>query len=295
MGEHEGLREKEPFPEKGRNVYICLKFIRHGERTKEGELTDYGRKITREKATASGIKEEEFDAFKAIGSPAGPKGPRGMPRSLETADIYVEEIGGDKKFITRGKKILSFESIVSKPPYNHTEIYNANLPKNFEQLSDEEKVIAARKAQAVTVDYLFSLKTPEAISYRKEIAGAFAYLVNKYKEMAGRLESGSRVLMPAGTHGPLPECFLQEALIRKTDDGQEIRGFKDIGEIGGPLDPSESFSLDIQTDENGEFKRLNLTFDNPERPTAPEMYLNPDNLNELQKYYKKLHKKNESA
>lgn len=39
--------EKSLSPEKGRNVNIRLKFIRHGLRSPSGELTDYGREVTR--------------------------------------------------------------------------------------------------------------------------------------------------------------------------------------------------------------------------------------------------------
>lgn len=47
----EGAAEKvENIPQKGRNVHITLKFIRHGLRAPSGELTDYGREATRQKA-----------------------------------------------------------------------------------------------------------------------------------------------------------------------------------------------------------------------------------------------------
>lgn len=100
--------ENIPSPERkesGRQVEIVLKFIRHGERTKEGALTDYGRSITAERAQQSGLQEKGFDAVKAVGSNAGPKNPRGMGRSLETADIYAHEIAGDEQFASRAQKV----------------------------------------------------------------------------------------------------------------------------------------------------------------------------------------------
>jgi len=288
-------KEKEISPEKGKNVYICLKFIRHGERTPEGKLTDYGREITRKKAKESGIRPEEFDAVKAIGSPAGPEGPEGLQRALETADIFAEEVGGAKKFKTRKREILSYETLKVEEPYNHKEIYNANLPENFEQLSDEEKTEASKKAQAVAVNHLFSLKTPEAAAYIEETAGAFASVVSTYQEMSSRLKSNSKVLMVGGTHGPSIECFLREALIRKIEDGGEIRGFENIDEIGGPIDPSESISIDIKRDQEGNLLRLDVKFDNPERPNFPEMYFDPGKLVELKKYYDELHQEKEQS
>lgn len=291
--QQEEVMEQEPQNERGLNVFIRLKFIRHGEKTKVGELTNYGRKITRENADKSNIKSEDFDAFKAYGSPAGPKGETGMQRSLETAHIFAEEVGGEKQFKTRKKEILNYETLKLPVPYNHTEIYNANLPENFDALSDEEKAKAARKAQTIAVRHFLSLDTPEAIASRKEVTGSFAKFIGTYQKMAGRLKSDSRVLAPVGTHGGLMEPFLQEALIRVMPDGTKIHGFKDLDEIGGAFDPSESFDVDIATDENGEPKRINIKFDNPERPSAPEMYLDPQKLEELKEFYEKIHERKE--
>lgn len=277
--------------EKGRNVSIRLKIIRHGERTTEGELTDYGRQVTSKIAKEKKTELGGLDAVKAYGSQAGPKGPMGMGRSLETADIYAEEVAGEEKFKTRGRGILSYETLVSKTPYNHTEIYNANLPENFDSLSDEEKAEAARKAQSATVNHLFSLDSPEAKAFKKEVAGAFAVLVESRAQMTSRLKNNSKVLMLAGTHGPMPELFLQQALIRKLADGKEVRGFENIDEIGGPLDPSESIDVLVERNDKGELEKLRVEFDNPARPKAPEMYLDPEKLEELSQHYKELHKR----
>ena len=48
--------EESPFSEKGRGVEITLKFIRHGLRTPSGELTGYGKEITKHKARESNLK-----------------------------------------------------------------------------------------------------------------------------------------------------------------------------------------------------------------------------------------------
>lgn len=290
MRSPEQMPSQENLPEKGANVRLVLKIIRHGERTKKGELTDYGREVTRKKAKESGIKGEDFDAVKAYGSPAGPKGPTGMQRSLETAHLYAGEIAGEQARVTRKRDILSYESLKTKSPYDHRKIYNANLPNNFEQLTDEEKVEAAKAAQSATTNHLFSLDSEEATTFKKETAGAFASLILKDQRIAGRLNSGSEVLMLAGTHGPQPEILLQEALTRKGADGQEVKGFKDIGEIGGPLNPSEAFDVEIITDEKGEPGRLRVTFDSPERPKG-EMFLDRKKVEELAVFYESLHEK----
>jgi hypothetical protein len=283
--------ESIPSPEQkefGRQVEIVLKFIRHGERTKEGTLTDHGRDITAERARESGLEEAGFDAVKAIGSNAGPKNPDGMGRSLETADIYGYEIGGDAQFATRAQKALNYQTFVNQEPFDWLAFYNSNLPENFNELSDEEKVNAAKQAQVATVNHLINLDTPEAKGYRQEAAGSFAYVIDHYAQMAKRLKSESKVLIPAGTHGGVMEFVLREALVRKDRDGKEIIGFSDLDEIGGEFSPSEGYDVDIETDEDGNLGPLKVSFDNKSRPTG-DFYLDKAKLEELKDFYIKLH------
>lgn len=279
--------------EKGKNVEILLKFMRHGERTEQGELTDYGRKITRQHVRQSGIRKEDFHVTKAYGSNAGRKGGQGFGRSLETADIYAHEIAGDEAFKARANKLLNYETLKTPIPYNHEGIYNSNLPENFEKLSDSEKAVAAKRAQAATVNYLFSLKTPEAEMYKKEIAGAFASIIEHYSRMSKRLKSRSKILLLQGSHGGMMEQLLQQALVRQDRDGNKTIGFKCVEDIGGEFDPSESYNVDIRTGETGELQQIIVSFDNPERPTAEKMYLDPDKLREITAYYKRLHQNDE--
>lgn len=289
-GEPRFSLEAEPSAERGENVRIVLKFLRHGERTKTGELTEYGRDVTRQRAQESVIGPDDYDAVKAIGSPAGPQSAGGMERSLETAHIYAHEIAGDEAFNTRRNAILNYETLKNPSPYDHVEIYNANLPPNFDSLSDAEKAAAAKKAQTVVVNHLISLKSAEAQAFKREVAGAFAYVIDHYQRVATRLKSGSQVLLPAGTHGGLMEHLLQQALVRRDEQGEMEVGFENIEEIGGEFDPSEAFNVAVTTDERGDFGPLEVTFDNPERPQFHEMYLDPDRLRELRDYYVELHK-----
>lgn len=283
--------ENEGTVEHGRNVHILLKFMRHGERDPDGLLNDYGRDVTREKAQESGIAYEDFDAVKAEGSPAGPSSDSGMARSVETAHIYGHEIAGRDAYNTRVNEALSYESLANKAPYDHTEIYKANLPANYEDLSDSDKATAAKKAHVAAIKYLTDLNTPEANAYIQECAGALAYVVENYEKMARRLKPESRVLVPAGTHGGVMEFLLKEALVRKDEGGNEVVGFQDLKEIGGPFMPSETFNVNISTDESGVEKQLAVSFDSSERPSDPDMYLDANRVHELSAYYKELHSK----
>jgi hypothetical protein len=279
--------ESKESAERGENVKILLRFMRHGERDLDGNLVDYGREITRQVAKESDIKPEDFDAVKAIGSDAGPLGPGGMQRSLETVDIYAHEIAGEEAFNTRVEKALSYESLISPLPHDYNKTYKANIPSNFDDLTDEEKKEISKKAQEAVMNELIQLDTPEAIQYKKEAAGALASVVVHYIEVAHRLKSGSRVLLPAGTHGGVMEFLLEQALIRKDDEGNEILGFKNIEDIGGAFSPSESYDVDVQTDENGKLKPITVNLGNRREG---EFSLKESIVRELAEFYDDLHR-----
>lgn len=280
MEQLKNIENKEKF---GQKVHVLVKFTRHGERDSEGNLLDLGREITKEKAISSGVNKDDFDAIKAIGSNATPQGELNIGRSLETADIYSKEIAGDEAFSTRINDILSYETIKNKLPFDYKEVYDSFLPENFNDLSDDEKVKASKKAQCGIMNLLFEMEGDGTDGYLKESAGALAYVVNHYQNMAKKLNSGSKVLIPAGTHGGLMEFLLQQALIIKGKVG-----FDDINDIGGEFDPSESYNIAIKTDENGDLEDVVVSFDDPKRPKG-KMTLDKDKFKELVEYYKNLH------
>jgi len=255
-------------------------------------LTDIGRDITSKNAQKSGLSGEDFDYIKAIGSTVGPyadvEGEK-MGRALETAHIYANEIAPDGTLNTRPTEVLSYANLVSKVPYNHTEIYNANLPENFESLSDEEKVEAQAKAQIAVTEHVLGLTGPEADQYRKEAAGSLAYLITHYQEVVHRLKSGTKTLLPAGSHGGFVEFLMKAALVRKDAEGKKIRGFSTLNEIGGPHSPSEAFTVGVATDRSGNDKPLKFTFDETNRPDLGEMELDAKTVKELAEFYKELH------
>lgn len=298
--------------EKGKNVKIALMFIRHGERTTKGELTDYGRDMTRARVSEvqqDGFLQEEFDVVKPMGSPAGPKKRIAHPgakenerpsaqamdmgRSVETAHIFGAELAkkqGYRLLRTRNNPALSYETKKNPMPYNHTEIYNSLLPENFNELSDEEKAKAAKQAQIGAVNHLMELDTPEAKAYKQEVAGAYAYTILHNAGMTKKLNSGSKVFIPEGVHSPMVEVFLQKALIRKNKEGQEITGFKDIEEIGGEFDPSEGFLVNVETDDKGNLKPLSVSFTHKNRPEAGSTHFDLEMLKDLADHYRELHK-----
>jgi len=130
-----------------------------------------------------------------------------------------------------------------------------------------------------------NLNTPEADAFRREGAGSFAAVILHYCDMAKRLYSGSKILIPAGVHGGTMEMLLYETLVWKNENGQEVSpGFV------GAFNPSEAYNVDIQTDENGELKKLYVTFDAAERKLPGDAYLDLEKVKLLAGYYDELHK-----
>ena len=279
-----------PLSEKGKNVHIALKFIRHGLRSPSGELTDYGRETTRQKASESKSEMGRFNVVGAMGSDSGPIGSTGMQRSLETADIYAGELDADKRLKTRGSPILGYDMQVNPIPFDWDKFYNENLPEDFSTLSDEEKNKASKVAQSATLNHFMSLETPEGLNCRKEIAGSYARVIDHYMNAIKGVKSGTKALLPQGTHGGRMEPFLKEALVRRLTSGEEIHGFEKIEDIGGAFDSSEAFNVEVATDENGELQKLKVTFDNKNRP-QDEMYLDTERLRELKDFYVSIHSK----
>ena len=288
MSEQAPKFEKGQAKETGRKVLLILKVIRHGERTKDGELTDYGRTVTRQKAGEAALPE--VSGGKAVGSPFKPKESLRPPRSLETADIYIEELfrAGrlQKKYATRARQILNPESLKTPPPFDWIEFYNSQLPADFEALSDEQKAEASHKAQTACVDRVLTMEG--TAEFNQEIAGSFAFFIDNYLRLVEELKDGSRILYVAGSHGGLMEPFLQECLIRKNRENQIKRGFERLEEIGGAFRPSEAFNVIIETDEQGE-RKVSVNFDDPSRLPGETMTLDLEKIKELAEEYTRRH------
>ena len=265
------------------NVVVRLKFTRHGKRDTDGNLLDAGREETRRVAHESEEGDREYDAVKAVGSTAGPKNDDGYARSTETADIYAHEIAGHDQFTTRTDPLLSYETMKTKFPFDAKEMEKSFLPDSIDLLSEDEKNAALKKAQQKVMDHLVALDTPEATTFKREAAGAFAKIIEHYIKLAKRVKPDSRVLFVLGTHTGVMEFLLQQGLSQNVDDERK-EGIESFSEIGGTFATSESYNVDIETDEEGNLKPLKVTFDREGRPTH-DMYIDIAKLAELSDDY----------
>lgn len=232
----------------GRNVEIHAIFVRHGEKSESGELTEEGK----QQASEFGSNLESRDAVKGYVS--------SVQRAVETIEKIIESSPHDKKLQTR------IRTEIGIPP-SSKEFY-----KKFKEFEKEGPDAAAEWFLS------FGKERPDAeTASPHEVAESFAYILTRYLKMADRLYSGSNIDLINGTHQGLPEALLKEILKRKIGD-EEITGFDKLEDIGGALRFTEGMEFIIKTDEKGN-KKLTLNF------RDQEYNIDMAKLNELSQSY----------
>jgi broad specificity phosphatase PhoE len=205
----------------GANVQIHAFFVRHGEKTINGELTANGKN----QAVEFGKELKNNDAVKGYSSP--------VQRALETVTSIVENSPHDKKLKTR----IATELAIPAFSQQSSQTY-----KDLEKLGPDN---------AAEWYLSFGSEKPDSgTASPQEVARSFAYIIQKYIDMSDKLYSGSNIDLINGTHQGLPETLLKEILIREKE-GKEIVGFKKLEDIGGALKPTEGMEFIIKTDDSG--------------------------------------------
>ena len=263
----------------GKNVKIHAIFLRHGE--KETDMTAADTGLTergRRESLEIGRKLDEKDLIKAYSSDTD--------RTKESAELIVFASPTEKKMKHRIEKELSFY-------YDKNGVFFNNLMKakkemlgnGFKELQEEEKKEKMEKYENWATDYYLSFseqRPDESTMSPVETAAIMAKRVETYIKMADRLRSGSDIQMINDTHDLNLAAFLKEALVRDVN-GQKIRGFKSIEEIGGSLAFNEGFEIIVENDEEGK-KNIKFVF------RKRQYELDFQRLNELSKIAKDVEK-----
>ena len=263
----------------GKNVKIHAIFLRHGE--KETDMTAADTGLTergRRESLEIGRKLDEKDLIKAYSSDTD--------RTKESAELIVFASPTEKKMKHRIEKELSFY-------YDKNGVFFNNLMKakkemlgnGFKELQEEEKKEKMEKYENWATDYYLSFseqRPDERTMSPVETAAIMAKRVEAYIKMADRLRSGSDIQMINDTHDLNLAAFLKEALVRDVN-GQKIRGFKSIEEIGGSLAFNEGFEIIVENDEEGK-KNIKFVF------RGRQYELDFQRLNELSKIAKDVEK-----
>ena len=263
----------------GKNVKIHAIFLRHGE--KETDMTAADTGLTergRRESLEIGRKLDEKDLIKAYSSDTD--------RTKESAELIVFASPTEKKMKHRIEKELSFY-------YDKNGVFFNNLMKakkemlgnGFKELQEEEKKEKMEKYENWATDYYLSFseqRPDESTMSPVETAAIMAKRVETYIKIADRLRSNSDIQMINDTHDLNLAAFLKEALVRDVN-GQKIRGFKSIEEIGGSLAFNEGFDIIVENDEEGK-KNIKFVF------RGRQYELDFQRLNELSKIAKDVEK-----
>ena len=256
--EEQDLREEQEIREQmeyGENVEVRAIFMRHAAKTDTRDVTgvaplsEEGREQAREVGRGFVAKEH---GIKAYMSPMG--------RAIETANLILEEQEKKGIRIFKSRIRAGLRGVLGSKEWTRelTRRTDENLPKNYEELTGEERQETLAKAEDIALDWWLSFgekKFDEETPSPEQVAAGVALLVDTYIRMADRLYSKSKVHFLNATHKSATEPFLKEVLLRKVKDeeGNEriVRGFDRLEEIGGGLDLAEFWDITVTTDEKG--------------------------------------------
>jgi len=258
----EKLPEQKEGKEFGKNIRVIIEFGRHEipGKTPEGMsadfLTEKGQKSAKERGQK--IAEEKVAGY------ASPK-----LRAQETVDLELENVNEDIKVINQKLSGNAKESSVGQKTDNVFKIkkrVELDTVKNFDKIMPEAKewtknqIAGGKKGTEldfIIQYYLDNSKRCEefGVTTPREAASEIAYRAQKELKMTERFYNNTNVRLINITHGPKLEPFLKEALIN--EDGS--RGFESLEEIGGSLNPGESFQFKVETDEQGQ-RKVKLLF-----------------------------------
>jgi hypothetical protein len=225
---------------------VVFKIIvgRHGEKGDRGQLLDSDTK--------------PFELGQKLGpvtkSYSGP-----VPRARQTAERISQGANegqtDNQRYHTRERYELSSFTLL---PEEFIQVFKNDYEQGF------DRVLADDKACAI-------------------VASGLAARLDLFRRMSDRVNPDESVNLPQITHDLDIACLLKQALLRKID-GQEVRGFENIEEIGGPFEPNEYFEFHLKQD--GAIPKVSLTFSDPERSALiGDSELDMNKVAELNKVY----------
>lgn len=283
--------EKIEKKEYGKNIHAVLEFGRHETpgKTPEGMSADYLKPEGQESAKARGklIVEEK------VGGYSSPK-----LRAQETIDLEMQSTDDSVDVINRKLEDLKNsdgEDVLIKKDQKEGNVFRIKTKKELDTVQDFKNIMGDAKEWAqkeidggskkgmyelIVQFYLDNsdLCIEKGVITPREAAAEISARAYKELGMTERFYKDTNIRLTNITHGPKLEPFLQQVLIQ--DNGE--KGFKSLEEIGGALNPGESFNFEVDIDENGKKNvKLNL------KGKAYEV-----DLEEIEKLYQEYKEKN---
>lgn len=194
------LENQEEAMEYGKNVVMIINLIRHGEKDKEGNLTERGRqeagelgeKLRQENPDSAGVKSYTSD----------------FSRTQETGRAII---GEDDRFKQRGRDSLSLRGKLSE------EAGKELIGHINKETGDESRAVQ------LIIDTGSERMDPETIS-SKEISQGVAKEILELIRLTGRLKENSNVDVVMVSHSGLIENFIVDILKEQREDFVERTG-----------------------------------------------------------------------
>jgi hypothetical protein len=235
--------------EKGRNVTIHAVFVRHGEKdpspnTAETSLTLEGQLDS----LAFGEKREQQKMIKSFSSRTD--------RTEDTGEGIVSGSPTENKGIMRNRRELEFVYDPDGLFYKEAMQIKAEImgsKEEFEKLPHEEQRNKWKEIENKQADYYLSFgdKRPDPGTYSPvETAAKIASLIDHYRKMPDKINSGSELDLINATHDFNLVSFLSQVMVLEKDGGKKT-GFNSVEEIGGATEFTEAFEIIINRDGEG--------------------------------------------
>lgn len=238
--------------ERGRNVNLKFVFRRHEEpgKTPEGMSADFLTEFGTQRAKERGKVLAGADEYLMVA------GSKGVKRARETGGLLLggfRDEEGASAIVNREMSGEQQEKMGhGKMPPGDVVIYRSgdlDPVKNFAAIAKEAKAQGAADLQAQIQWWLDNPDRARALGAptSEDVAAEFAYRLGIGMRMSGRLFEGLDVRFENLTHGPKPDAFLKEVMMK---DGK--RGFEKLEEIGGMFQPGEDVEFDVKRDAQGQ-------------------------------------------
>ncbi len=238
----------------GRNVEVRAIFLRHAEKK-------FPRSENEVSLSVNGIKKSE-ELGKKLNEKNRIEGEYSdTARTKKTTEEIVNNSPTENKLKLKERDELAFhcsDNFMDETTKHVEKI----LGESYESLTEDEKKETEIRATTHGVDYYLNFKDerPDEETYSPvETAATVAQRLDTAIRKADRLHSGSKIDSVFISHDYVVAAFLKEIMIRETEDGEKIRGFISLDEMGGPIKFLEGLEIITKTDNDGK-KSIDLLF-----------------------------------
>lgn len=238
--------------ERGKNVHLTFVFRRHEEpgKTPEGGSADFLTDLGKQRAKERGKGLAGADEYLMVA------GSRGVKRARETGGLMLGAFRDEEGAVAIVNREMSAEKQRTlghgEMPPGDVVIYRSGDLDPVKKFGDIAKAAKAQGAADLQAQIQWWLDHPDQAQQlgaptSEDVAAEFAHRLGIGMKMSGRLLEGLDMRFENLTHGPKPDAFLKEVMVR---EGK--RGFDRLEDIGGMFQPGEEMEFDVKRDAQGQ-------------------------------------------